>query len=660
MTDLWGFLLQTLTASGVAALLLVVKAMFRDQLPPRWQFAAWGVLGLVLLVPAGMGGRYVLLNWPWLVETVKTVFSGDYSLTRVTAPIPLPRLRVPETAAEWLYAVYAAGVLAFLLRYAATYLRLRMALRRGTPAGEDRAAQIGAVAERYGLPVCPAVEVPGLTSAFICGVFRPVLALPAGEAVDDKVLLHELLHLKYRDAAWGLVICLFRCVHWCNPLLWICAGRAGNDLEARCDQRVLERLEGEARRDYGRILLSMADERYARVPGTSSMANGGKNIRRRIQAIARFKRYPAGMALVSVCVTVTLAVPLLLGARAKGVYEGGYSVPWGIDISAVLASARTTPCTTYAGALDTYAKAVLDQNAVYRAMCAPLEEQAALAEELKQAADRSEWPNVRWDSGLPCWPNTQAGYSIYNLEPADREAYEGLLVVELNYPPNGLPAEESRTYLGTQRVRAEKQADRWVVLPQEPFRTVETANELGWSWGCEDLPAYVYQSTGGGFMVVARYQQVFVVDNTVEEDHDMSWLSGASSRLDTTPKPNAEFDRVNWAHLIQCRYVGEQADKAEIWRVGVSAAPTDSLLERPQLRRSYGEVSGSGGGELWASQSISGDWEDTVFMGGGGSSAPFDGNSFDPPRFYAADLYVNDRLEAELTLPLLKGGQPRW
>ena len=30
MTDFWSLLLQTLTASGVAALLLVVKAMFRD------------------------------------------------------------------------------------------------------------------------------------------------------------------------------------------------------------------------------------------------------------------------------------------------------------------------------------------------------------------------------------------------------------------------------------------------------------------------------------------------------------------------------------------------------------------------------------------------------------------------------------------------------
>ena len=45
MSDIWSFLLQTLTASGAAAVLLAVKAMLRDKLSPRWQFAAWGVLG---------------------------------------------------------------------------------------------------------------------------------------------------------------------------------------------------------------------------------------------------------------------------------------------------------------------------------------------------------------------------------------------------------------------------------------------------------------------------------------------------------------------------------------------------------------------------------------------------------------------------------------
>ena len=170
-----------------------------------------------------------------------------------------------------------------------------------------------------------------------------MLVLPAGEETDEKVLLHELLHLKHHDAAWGLLICLLRCVHWCNPLLWRCADLAGNDLESLCDQRALERLEGEDRRDYGRILLSMANEQYARAPGTSSMANGGRNIRRRIEAIARFKRYPAGMALVSVCVTLVLAGPCLMGARAQSVYTGEHgALPQRLRPCAAMASARTT------------------------------------------------------------------------------------------------------------------------------------------------------------------------------------------------------------------------------------------------------------------------------------------------------------------------------
>lgn len=125
---------------------------------------------------------------------------------------------------------------------------------------------------------------------------------------------------------------------------------------------MLERLEGEDRRDYGRILLSMADDRYARTPGTSSMANGGENIRRRIEAIVRFKKYPRGMSLVSVCIALVLTVPLLAGQRAGAAQIQYQRRDRSDDLgcSAAMAAARTLRCTTYAGAFDAYAKAVLD------------------------------------------------------------------------------------------------------------------------------------------------------------------------------------------------------------------------------------------------------------------------------------------------------------
>lgn len=217
MGDIWAFLLQTLTASGVAVLLLIVKAMFRDKLSPRWQFAVWGILGVVLLLPAGFGGRYVLLNWPAFVEVIKTALTGSYVLTQVTAPIPLPGISAPTTLWDWLYWIYVLGAGLLLVRYLFSYFCLRRALHVSTYVDASTTARIQAVADQYHLPTCRAVVLEGAGSAFLCGVISPVLVLPAGTQTDDKVLLHELLHLKYRDVIWGLVICLLRCLHWCNP-----------------------------------------------------------------------------------------------------------------------------------------------------------------------------------------------------------------------------------------------------------------------------------------------------------------------------------------------------------------------------------------------------------------------------------------------------------
>lgn len=651
MSDIWSFLLQTLTASGAAAVLLAVKAMLRDKLSPRWQFAVWGVLALVLAVPAGLGGRYALVNWPLAVEFLRSLLTGEFgALAHVSAPVPLPRFAgPPRTGAEWAYAVYATGVLVLLARYLLSYVRLRLALGRGTPAGADRTALIRETAARYGLPLCPAAEVEGLDSAFICGVFRPVLALPAGETTDEKVILHELLHLKYRDAAWGLLICLFRCVHWCNPLLWRCADLAGNDLESLCDQRVLEHLEGEDRRDYGRILLNMASEKYARAPGTSSMANGGRNIRRRIEAIARFKRYPAGMGLVSVCVLLVLAAPLTAGARAEAPdHQALYSVPL------TMARARTVYCTTCAGALDTYAKAVLTNRFDYRAMCAPLAEQNALAERFRTSAGRGHW---EWaDSPLVNQADLSFGYQIYNLAPAG-DGYEGLLAVGLNWSPElgDWDGTVHSRYLAVQPLRAEQQGDRWVVLPLGDFQAVQGDERVTGNLG---LPAWTYEAQCGDFTLRMRYQTTsWVEESYVTRFHLFS----------TKPQPDGEFSSSYYGTDLTAIYNGTPADWASIRSVGVSSIPWSFGDERPELEHpGIGNTSGSSsaGGE-WGIRytydlELSGRKPHGIEVplggsggGGSGGSEPWE---YLPPDRYAADFYLNGEKAGELTLLPVEGG----
>lgn len=380
--------------------------------------------------------RQVLLPLPAWVDMCKTAaerglasaYAGPWDAMDAKSVLPWPS-GAPESVTDWLFVAYALGAAAYLLWKLAAYARLRLALRRGAPASEAVSSQIAGVCEKYGLRASRAVEVKGLPTAFVCGVFRPVLAVPKG-GVDDKVLLHELLHLKYFDAAQGIFWCLVRALHWCNPFMHYVLDRVGNDLESLCDQRVLERLEGEERREYGGILLGMANEKYARAPGTSSISNGGRNISRRIAAIVRFKLYPRGMALASVCIAVVLATPLLLGTASA---DTGHMHPGPQrELDRSFAVARTTRCQTPAAALDTYAKGLLYDNGVFLTAASPFEKHKELYEGMRESGAEG-WVAYHYEA-IPEQYSiyTGSGYLINNLVSTE-DGCEAELVLTVSY-----------------------------------------------------------------------------------------------------------------------------------------------------------------------------------------------------------------------------------
>ena len=641
MFDLWGFLLQTLTASGVAVLLLIIKALFKDKLPPKWHFTVWGVLGIMILIPAGLNGRYTLFQWQLVVEVIKSWF-GDYTFTRVLFPVPIITA-IPKTILQWIFAGYTLGVVAHVIRYLVSYIQLRLALRNGSQPSDEVYNRIRQIAVAQNVKIGKAIEVPGLPSAFVCGIIRPVLVLPTDGDLDDKVILHELLHMKYRDALWSIVICLLRCIHWCNPFLVYCANQAINDMEARCDQHVLEQLEGEERRDYGRILLSMANDRFAKTPGSTCINNGGKNIRERIEAIARFKKYPAGMKLVSVCVIILLTLSLVVGVQASTIYDWSSNTIW-----LPLASARSTSCITPAGAFDTYAKAVLDQNGLYRVMCAPESMQKEIIDEIREKEKTGIFPS--WDCGLSEWPNSQSGYYIYNLKQCDKNTYEGLLVIKVNYPPDGQPEEDGKMYIAIQKLRVEKENGRWVAIDSEAFQTLEVM-EQDLEWGCIELSGNIYTGTHDKIRVDVKVQTVYKIESTEQTGNNMSPF-GHTPAFDTTPKPNAEFTRGIRTQSSSITHLGTAAERDFISGVGLSIAPVYSGEKPPEKLNAatYDSGGGSSTGESWGARKTEPGWGPTLEMNTG------DGGSFDPnrevviPEYYRADLYVNSEITAHLDL----------
>ncbi len=639
MFDIWGFLLQTLNISGVAVLLLIIKALLKDKLPPKWHFSVWSILGIMVLFPAGVFGRYSLFNWQTVVEFIKFLVK-DYSFSQVLFPFPVIKT-VPHTVAEWIFFVYVAGVIISLLIYLISYIRLRLILRKGNTPDIELISVVNTIAHNHKLKPCRIVVVSGLPSAFVCGVIRPVLVIPDSQP-DEKIILHELFHLKNKDTLWSIVICLLRCLHWCNPLITYCANLAINDMESRCDQFVLEQLEGEERRDYGKILLSMSNERFAKTPGSTCINNGGKNIRDRIEAIARFKQYPVGMGLVSSCVIIALACSLIIGVQAVNIPESYKNDYWS------MASAKSSYCTTYAGAIDTYAKAVIAESNNYRIMCAPENIQA----------DLIQLTDSKWDNGLSGYAES-SNYYIYNIEVVDKNIYEGVLVLKLVNKPDNMEREsEESFFVAYQRIRVCKEKGRWVTIPLEEFQYAETTDE--WlHYGCNKLPATTYTGTQKNYKIDIIFQTIYIIDNQTEITNggDFSSLFAPAWRFNSQPILNAKFSKVYDNHESSLTHLGTQEERDTVNRIGVSVASVYPGQERPdELKPAIGCQnihSSSSDGTIFSTTSVEPGWGPTVQLSGGGGGGTFSHLlSVNTPEYYVADLYINNELYAQLDLHL--------
>ena len=674
MTNLWAFLLQTLYVAGVGLLLLAIKTLLKDKLSPRWQYAVWAVLALRILLPAYTGKYYVLLPLPLWVETAKVMvephwasaYTNVYEATQVTSPIPW-LTGAPVSLSDWLFLLYVVGVVVTLLWYLISWLRLCLLLRQGTPVPADVKEQIERIGKTYACKTCRAIELTGLPSPMVCGVFRPVLALPKGKALDDHVILHELLHLNYKDALQNVFWCFCRALHWCNPIVRLLLNRVGNDMESLCDQRVLERLHGEDRRNYGISLLAMANDKYPRAVGTTSLSNGGKNIAQRIEAIVRFKRYPRGMALASVCVVVVLAASSLVGMVDKE--EPLYGMMYfGPKTDREVAVSHLNYCTTVAGALDTYAKGIINESSLCLAMATTGEtqkEMEALARtgtyrglpseiEVYHAIDHDvpSKESVRYQLGYVYYDKMEAP-SVRNLQKEKDGSYSALLVLyvtqvldpELHY----ITDDEGK--IGGQLVfslKVWKEGVRYVV--QQLGDSVLYTEGIAGTYSPYLVPAlktYAAEGNSGSVVVTCRSS------HRVGTYYTSSGIFGGTSQLREDPDPNAEFWEEVPSYQYQTEYTfsGSEAEKAALTQVESKTKPIGIGGKVIEQSNSYSSRNDSGNFIEWTdgdgryrcSKYLEGLWDGTLVCNGGTSQYA------DPPEAFEVQILWNKEVKETLT-----------
>ena len=190
---------------------------------------------------------------------------------------------------------WAIGCLGGLASLAAGHLRFHTLIRRARPLDDPLwIRDMCAVGSRLGLRRDVRLVVSEAAGTPMTGGFRkPVILLPASSAAwgperRTVVLMHELVHVRRRDALRQLLSGVVLALYWFHPLSWVAFRMAAASREEACDERVLEL--GSRPSEYARHLMSLAAGTIsARLPVAAlSMARQSPSrLERRIMAILR-------------------------------------------------------------------------------------------------------------------------------------------------------------------------------------------------------------------------------------------------------------------------------------------------------------------------------------------------------------------------------------
>ena len=95
---------------------------------------------------------------------------------------------------------------------------------------------------------------------FTTGIVRPVIFISARIQGRERemILNHEMVHIKRRDVLWRVLVTAVQVVHWYNPIVWLLPGEFEGICEMSCDERVLQGRGDEEKKEYLKMLLTMA------------------------------------------------------------------------------------------------------------------------------------------------------------------------------------------------------------------------------------------------------------------------------------------------------------------------------------------------------------------------------------------------------------------
>ena len=194
-----------------------------------------------------------------------------------------------ETLTPWIW-ITVAGL--FLVYTFYSYWRLRLLVREA-------------------IRIDGGWECERIETAFILGFIRPRIYIPMGlsQMVRKHILAHERTHLEKGDHWFKMIGFIALALHWFNPLVWIAYILLCKDIEMACDERVVQFMELQERKEYSAALLNCSTNKvhFAACP----VAFGEVSVKHRIKSVLKYKKPSFWISLLGVVAILFVAVCLV-------------------------------------------------------------------------------------------------------------------------------------------------------------------------------------------------------------------------------------------------------------------------------------------------------------------------------------------------------------
>ena len=282
---------EVLTVSALIAVVLLVRAIFKNRVPKRMLYALWLVVLLKLCLPGTLVSLPVLpaedaavpaQSAERPVQTAPVIQRPAQTVTKPQTPAQQPVSPVQETAkpaakplttAQILQIAWFSGSALLGLWLFGAWAVFTIRLHR------DRRF----VGKRGGtcIYVSGAVKSPCL-AGLIPAVYLTEDVLQADET--ELILRHELTHLRHLDFLWSLCRTAAVTVYWWNPFIWLAAICSKRDAELACDEAVAAKLPESKRLAYARAILAQAPRK------TAALSLAGPPVKERILFLTKKQR----------------------------------------------------------------------------------------------------------------------------------------------------------------------------------------------------------------------------------------------------------------------------------------------------------------------------------------------------------------------------------